>query len=112
MRNRWSFALSIALIFCMSASCKDKKKILLPNDILEARTVLVVIDPDAGVDIQAPNANREALQDVERAFMELSVFHGSRHFNRRSGRRRSQGKRKNRPADDWRCPFQQSPGHF
>ena len=74
MRYRWSFVLSIALIFCLSASGKDKKKILLPNDILEARTVLVVIDPDAGVDIQAPNANREALQDVERAFMNWGRF--------------------------------------
>jgi len=74
MRYRWSFVLSIALIFCLSASGKDKKKILLPNDILEARTVLVVIDPDAGVDIEAPNANRAALQDVERALMDWGRF--------------------------------------
>jgi hypothetical protein len=74
MRYRWSFVLSIALILCLSAAGKDKKKILLPNDILEARTVLVVIDPDAGVDIEAPNANREALQDVERAFMNWGRF--------------------------------------
>ena len=55
-------------------SRKDKKKILLPNDILDARTVLVVIDPDAGVDIEAPNANRTALQDVERALMNWGRF--------------------------------------
>jgi hypothetical protein len=74
MRYRWSFVLSMALIFSLAASGKDKKKILLPNDILEARTVLVVIDPDAGVDIEAPNANREALQEVERAFMNWGRF--------------------------------------
>jgi hypothetical protein len=31
------------------AAGKDKKKMILPKDVLEAKTVLVVIDPDAGI---------------------------------------------------------------
>ena len=74
MRYRCSFVISIALICCLSAFAKDKKKVQLPADVLDARTVLVVIDPDAGVDMDAPNANRAALQDVERALMNWGRF--------------------------------------
>jgi hypothetical protein len=74
MRYRWSFALSMALICCLAAAAKDKKKVLLPADILDARTVLVVIDPDAGVDIDAPYANRTAQEDVEKALMKWGRF--------------------------------------
>lgn len=74
MRYRWSFGLSMALICCVAAAGKDKKKILLPNDVLNAQTVLVVIDPDAGVDIEAPNANRAAQEDVEKALMKWGRF--------------------------------------
>ena len=41
-------ALSLSLLFCVLAAAKDKKKIVLPADVLQAQTVLVVIDPDAG----------------------------------------------------------------
>lgn len=75
MRCRWSFALlSMIFICCLPATAKDKKKVLLPADILEAKTVLVVIDPDAGVDIDAPNANRTAQEDVEKALMNWGRF--------------------------------------
>jgi hypothetical protein len=74
MRYRWSFALIMAFVCCLVAAGKDKKKILLPNDILDARTVLVVIDPDAGVDVEAPLANRTAQQDVEKALMNWGRF--------------------------------------
>jgi hypothetical protein len=70
MLYRWSFSLfSMFLVCCLAAAGKDKKKVLLPNDILDAQTVLVVIDPDAGVDIEHPYANRSAAQDVEKALM-------------------------------------------
>ena len=55
-------AFSLLLTCPIAISAKDKKKILLPTDILEARTVLVVVDPDAGIAITAPNANRKALE--------------------------------------------------
>ena len=48
MRYRRVLACSLGFVMlCMLAAGKDKKKILLPQDVLEARTVLVVIDPDA-----------------------------------------------------------------
>ncbi len=33
--------ISFLLLCCLGAAAKDKKKIVLPNDVLEARTVLV-----------------------------------------------------------------------
>lgn len=51
------------------ASAKDKKKVLLPVDILQARTVLVVVDPDAGIVAEAPLANPTARDDVEKALV-------------------------------------------
>jgi hypothetical protein len=75
MRYRRSLALfSITLICCLTAAAKDKKKVLLPADVLEARTVLVVIDPQAGVNVDAPLANRTAQEDVEKALMNWGRF--------------------------------------
>ncbi len=51
------------IILCSAlAPAKDKKKTILPVDVLRARTVLVVVDPTAGVDARDPNANRAAPQ--------------------------------------------------
>jgi len=50
------------------APAKDKKEIL-PADVLEAKTVLVVIDPNAGISSSSPNENRTAQEDVEKALM-------------------------------------------
>src|SRR5207302_9787069 len=47
----------------------DKKKILLPAYVLKARTVLVLIDPDAGTSMTSPLANKTAQEDVEKALM-------------------------------------------
>lgn len=74
MRHHRSLAFSLLLICCLVASGKDKKKIILPNDVLEARTVLVVVDPDAGIAVEAPNANRTAQEDVEKALMNWGRF--------------------------------------
>jgi hypothetical protein len=69
MLHRKHFIILALLLFASSAIAKDKKKVLLPVDVLQARTVLVVVDPDAGVDVQNPNANRLARTDVEQAMM-------------------------------------------
>ncbi|HXY07277.1 MAG TPA: hypothetical protein VEI52_05415 [Terriglobales bacterium] len=62
------FALVSAVLALISvAPAKDKKKFLLPNYVLQAHTVYVVIDPDAGVSITNPNENRTAQEDVEKA---------------------------------------------
>ncbi|HMG86689.1 MAG TPA: hypothetical protein VK574_13240 [Terracidiphilus sp.] len=74
MRYHGRFAFSALLMCCLVAAGKDKKKIILPADILEARTVLVVIDPDAGMAMGTPNANRTAQEDVEKALMNWGRF--------------------------------------
>lgn len=75
---RWQRVLAALLVMamcCAAANGKDKKKkILLPADVLQARTVLVVIDPDAGMSVDAPNANRVAQEDVEKALMKWGRF--------------------------------------
>ncbi len=61
---------SLTLLYCsLFALAKDKKKAPLPEDVLRAHTVLVIVDPSAGVDLQDPNANRLARTDVEQALM-------------------------------------------
>jgi hypothetical protein len=67
-------ALSLSLLFCVLAAAKDKKKILLPAEVLQARTVLVVIDPDAGTAVDAPMANRNARDAVENALRDWGRF--------------------------------------
>jgi hypothetical protein len=69
MQQRRSFAFFLLLVCCLDANAKDKKKVLLPTDVLEARTVLVIVDPETGVAIDAPTANRTAQEDVEKALM-------------------------------------------
>jgi len=64
-----------AIILCSAlAAAKDKKKAILPVDVLRARTVLVVVDPTAGVDARDPNANRAARADVEKALDQWGRF--------------------------------------
>jgi hypothetical protein len=56
------------------ASAKDKKKFLLPADVLRARTVLVLVEPQAGIAIDSPNANRAARNAVESQLMKWGRF--------------------------------------
>ena len=64
-----------AIILCSAlAAAKDKKKAILPADVLRARTVLVIVDPTAGVDARDPNANRAAREDVEKALDQWGRF--------------------------------------
>lgn len=67
-------AVSVLLLWCLTGVAKDKKKALLPADVLEARTVLVIIDPDAGIAAEHPNANRMAREDVEKALMKWGRY--------------------------------------
>ncbi|KAA6458763.1 hypothetical protein DYQ86_19670 [Acidobacteria bacterium AB60] len=70
--RRW--ALLLALGCCVVAGAKDKKKVILPDDVLEARTALVVIDPDAGTPAEAPLGNSKVRDSVERALMNWGRF--------------------------------------
>jgi hypothetical protein len=56
------------------AVAKDKQKATLPYDVLAARTVAVVIDPDAGISLTDPQANKVAQRDVETALLNWGRF--------------------------------------
>ena len=76
MLHRRGLTVSVCLLLgcCLVAAGKDKKKILLPDDVLRAETVLVIVDPQAGIAADAPTANRTAQEDVERALMNWGRF--------------------------------------
>jgi len=67
MPYRRSLTLSVLLLSCLFATAKDKKKVGLPMDILQAHTAWVIVDPQAGVDVHDPLANRHALDAVNAA---------------------------------------------
>ncbi len=74
MPFRKLLAVTTIILCCALAVAKNKKKDLLPADILRARTVLVIVDPDAGVDAEDPNANRLAREDVVQALDKWGRF--------------------------------------
>ncbi len=68
-RRRLAAAISAGLLLPFLAMAKDKPKSTLPTDVLQARTVAVVIDPSAGVSLDDPRANEVAQRDVETALL-------------------------------------------
>jgi hypothetical protein len=56
------------------ASAKKKEKAVLPDFVLKAETVLVVILPDAGEPMTDPFANRKAQEEVEKALMKWGRY--------------------------------------
>jgi hypothetical protein len=74
MKARLSFLLSLLVLLSTQTLAKDKNKSILPEYVLRAQTVLVVIDPDAGEPLDQPNANATARGDVEKALMEWGRF--------------------------------------
>lgn len=73
MSRHWASLITLLVLLTTSVQGKDKKEIL-PAYVLEARTVLVVVDPEAGISPLAPNANRIAQEDVEKALMNWGRF--------------------------------------
>jgi len=67
MRPRLSLLLSLVLLFACFAPANEKKKDSLPAEVLAAQTVVVLVDPDAGMSTSAPLANKTAQEDVEKA---------------------------------------------
>ena len=74
MLYRRGLAVLLLLACSLAGVGKDKKKNLLPVYVLQAKTVLVVVDPEAGTAIDAPMANRTAQEDVEKALMNWGRF--------------------------------------
>ena len=69
MTRHWASLITLLVLLTTSVHGKDKKKIL-PAYVLQARTVLVVVDPDAGI---SP-LDGIAQQDVEKALMNWGRF--------------------------------------
>jgi len=74
MRFRSMVLFGVAGTLACTASANDKKKPVLPPTIVNARTVAVIIDPEAGVSPDAPLANRTAAEDVEKALDKWGRF--------------------------------------
>jgi hypothetical protein len=70
---RLSSLLIFSALVLSSAAAKDKKPVI-PEDVLRAQTVRVMVDPDAGEPIDQPNANAMARENVEKALMEWGRF--------------------------------------
>ena len=66
--------LSLILLFAPQIHAKNKKKQLLPDYVLRAQYVLIVIPPDAGEALTNPRENRTAQDDVERAMVKWGRF--------------------------------------
>jgi hypothetical protein len=64
----------VLVSFSILAGAKDKKKQPLPNSVLNAQTVLVVIYPDAGEPLTDLGSNKTARDNVERALMKWGRF--------------------------------------
>jgi hypothetical protein len=67
MPIRMRLLLSLVFLFVGFATANTKKKDVLPAEVLNAQTVVVLVDPDAGMSTSAPLANRTAQEDVEKA---------------------------------------------
>lgn len=74
MRSPRVLVMFLLPLCCTLAAGKGKNKIILPEEVLRAETVLVVIDPDAGVAPDAPLANQTARDNVEKALMNWGRF--------------------------------------
>lgn len=75
MPRRIALVLLIALLPSCMSFAKKKNKQELPNLVLDAHTVLVVIQPEAGEPVTNPTANRSARENVENALTKWGRFH-------------------------------------
>src|SRR3984893_2514138 len=67
MATRGRLFLALVLLFTCLTIAESKKKATLPAIILKAHTVIVLIDPNAGIPINAPLANTTAQDEVEKS---------------------------------------------
>jgi len=74
MSVRVPIAFLVLLLVVPQASAKNKKKQVLPEYVLRAQTVAVVIRPEAGEPLTSPNANRTAQTNVENAITKWGRF--------------------------------------
>src|SRR5215472_10935489 len=74
MPRRIALVLLIPLLLSCMSFAKKKNKQELPNLVLDAQTVFVVIHPDAGEPVTNPTANRDARENVEKALTKWGRF--------------------------------------
>ena len=74
MSGRISICFLIFFLLLVPADGKDRKQQVLPDYVLKAQSVLVVIHPDAGEPLTNPTANRTARDNVEKAMMKWGRF--------------------------------------
>jgi len=74
MPARLSRALVVVLVLFSGAVANDKNKPVLPEYVLRAQTVRVMIDPDAGEPLNQPNVNATARDNVEKALMDWGRY--------------------------------------
>lgn len=75
MSSRMSVVyLFLLLLLVPQINAKNKKKQLLPDYVLRAERVLVVIHPDASEGVTNPTSNRTARDEVERAITKWGRF--------------------------------------
>lgn len=74
MSIRMRTALLVLLLSVISFSVVAKKKPQVPAYILNAQTVCVLIDPDAGTSLSDPFGNKTAQDEVEKALMKWARF--------------------------------------
>ena len=67
MPIRMRVLLSLGLFLTCQMIAESKKRPALPLSVLKAHTVIVLIEPDAGIPANAPLANTTAQEDVEKA---------------------------------------------
>lgn len=70
MPARLSSLVLLATLLATPSIAKDKKKASLPEYVLRASTVLVIVDPEAGEPVDQPMANANARENVEKALMQ------------------------------------------
>lgn len=70
MTARLASLFLLAALLAVPAKGKDKKKSSLPEYVLRATTVRVVVSPDAGEPLDHPMANADARDSVEKALLQ------------------------------------------
>jgi hypothetical protein len=70
MTARLSSIVLLTALLAVSGQAKDKKKSSLPEYVLKATTVLVVVSPDAGEPLDQPMSNITTRENVEKALMQ------------------------------------------
>jgi hypothetical protein len=74
MQKRIAASLVVGLLIATCAVAKNKTEKTLPEYILHARTVAVLVDPSAGISVEDPQANQVAQKDVETALLNWGRF--------------------------------------